>query len=99
MIDQYIYLGIGIVLGIAISIYFFASREEKIETKIKSNQKIYSTDKLDITMQKVVEKIDSTIKRKKRDLTEEEKNEIIIECYKENFDIYAESLQQFSSNS
>ena len=86
MIDQYIYLGLGIVLGIAISIYFFANREEKIETKIKSNQKTYSTEKLDITMQKVVEKIDSTIKRKERDLTEEEKNEIIIECYKENFD-------------
>ena len=86
MIDQYIYLGLGIVLGIAISIYFFASREEKIETKIKSNQKTYSTEKLDITMEKVVEKIDNTIKRKKRDLTEEEKNEIIIECYKENFD-------------
>lgn len=86
MIDQYIYLGLGIVLGIAISVYFFASREEKIETKIKSNQKTYSTEKLDITMQKVVEKIDNTIKRKKRDLTEEEKNEIIIECYKENFD-------------
>lgn len=84
--DQYVYFGLGIVLGIAISIYFFASREEKIETKIKSNQKTYSTEKLDITMQKVVEKIDSTIKRKKRDLTEEEKNEIIIECYKENFD-------------
>ena len=84
--EQYIYLGLGIVLGIAISIYFFASREEKIETKIKSNQKTYSTEKLDITMQKVVEKIDSTIKRKKRDLTEDEKNEIIIECYKENFD-------------
>lgn len=84
--EQYIYLGLGIVLGIAISIYFFASREEKIETKIKSNQKTYSTEKLDITMQKVVEKIDNTIKRKKRDLTEEEKNEIIIECYKENFD-------------
>ena len=86
MIDQYIYLGLGIVLGIAISIYFFASREEKIEIKIKSNQKTYSTEKLDITMEKVVEKIDNTIKRKKRDLTEEEKNEIIIECYKENFD-------------
>lgn len=86
MIDQYVYLGLGIVLGIATSIYFFVSREEKIETKIKSNQKIYSTEKLDITMQKVVEKIDNTIKRKKRDLTEEEKNEIIIECYKENFD-------------
>ena len=86
MNDQYIYLGLGIVLGIAISIYFFASREEKIETKIKSNQKTYSTKKLDITMEKVVEKIDNTIKRKKRDLTEEEKNEIIIECYKENFD-------------
>ena len=86
MIDQYVYFGLGIVLGIATSIYFFVSREEKIETKIKSNQKIYSTEKLDITMQKVVEKIDNTIKRKKRDLTEEEKNEIIIECYKENFD-------------
>lgn len=86
MIEQYVYLCLGIVLGIAISIYFFASREEKIETKIKSNQKTYSTEKLDITMQKVVEKIDNTIKRKKRDLTEEEKNEIIIECYKENFD-------------
>ena len=86
MIDQYVYLGLGIVLGIAISIYFFASREEKIETKIKSNQKTYSTEKLDITMQKVVEKIDSTITRKKRDLTEDEKNEIIMECYKENYD-------------
>jgi len=84
--DQYVYLGLGMVLGIAISIYIFVSREEKIETKIKSNQKTYSTEKLDITMQKVVEKIDGTIKRKKRDLTEEEKNEIIIECYKENFD-------------
>ena len=84
--EQYIYIGLGIVLGIAISIYFFASREEKIETKIKSNQKTYSTEKLDITMQKVVEKIDSTITRKKRDLTEDEKNEIIMECYKENYD-------------
>ena len=84
--DQYVYLGLGIVLGIAASIYFFVNREEKIESKIKSNQKIYSTEKLDITMQKVVEKIDNSIKRKKRDLTEDEKNEIIIECYKENFD-------------
>ena len=84
--DQYVYLGLGIVLGIAASIYFFVNREEKIESKIKSNQKIYSTEKLDNTMQKVVEKIDNSIKRKKRDLTEDEKNEIIIECYKENFD-------------
>lgn len=83
--DQYVYLGLGIVLGISISIYFFANREERIETKIKSNHKTYSTEKLDITMQKVVEKIDNTIKRNKRELTEDEKNEIIMECYKENF--------------
>lgn len=86
MMNEYIYLCLGIVLGIAISLYYFASREEKIVKKINANKKIYSTEKLDYTMRKVVEKIDNTIRRNKRDLTEDEKNEIIVECYKENFD-------------
>lgn len=85
MIDKYIYLFLGVLLGIGLAVYYFADREEKIEKKIKINQKMYSTEKLDKTMEKVVDKIDITAKQVKRELTEEEKNEIIIECYKENF--------------
>lgn len=85
MTDKYIYLFLGLILGLLIAIYYFISREEKIERKIIINQKMYSTEKLDKTMKKVVDKINNTIKEVKRELTEEEKNEIIIECYKENF--------------
>ena len=46
---------------------------------------MYSTEKLDETMKKIVDKINITVKQEKRELTEEEKNEIINECYKENF--------------
>ena len=85
MSENYIYLFIGIILGVLISLYYFISREEKIEKKIMTNQKMYSTKKLDETMKKVVDKINSAMKQTKKELTEEEKNEIIIECYKENF--------------
>lgn len=85
MIDKYIYLFLGILLGLLIAIYYFISREEKIEKKIRINQKMYSTEKLDETMKKVVDKINIAVKQTKRELTEEEKNKIINECYKENF--------------
>lgn len=85
MTDKYIYLFLGLILGLLIAIYYFISREEKIEKKIIINQKIYSTEKLNRTMKNVVDKINSTVKEVKRELTEEEKNEIITECYKENF--------------
>lgn len=85
MIDKYVYLFLGIILGLLTAIYYFVSREEKIEKEIKINQKMYSTKKLDETMKKVVDKINVTVKQLKRELTEEEKNEIINECYKENF--------------
>ena len=39
MMNEYIYLCLGIVLGIAISLYYFASREEKIVKKINANKK------------------------------------------------------------
>ncbi len=79
------YFGLGILLGLGISIYFIVSREERIEKKIAMNQKMYSTEKLDKTMEIVVEKISKDIKRLRRELTEEEKNQIIIESYKEKF--------------
>ena len=85
MTDKYIYLFLGLLLGLLIAIYYFITREEKIEKKIKINQKMYSTEKLDETMKKVVDRINITVKEVKRELTEEEKNEIIIKCYKENF--------------
>ena len=83
--NKFIYLFLGVILGIAIEMYYMAKREEKIEKTIKNNQKIYSTEKLDITMENVVKKIDLKISEVKRELTEDEKNEIIIECYKEKF--------------
>lgn len=83
--NEYTYFVLGIFLGLGIAIYFWANREEKIENKIKQNQKIFSTKKLDMTMETVVERISNNIKELKRELTEDEKNEIIIQCYKEKF--------------
>lgn len=83
--NQYTYFALGIVLGISLAVYYFMNREEKIESRIKLDQKIYSTKLLDITMESVVKKINEKIKEAKRELTEDEKNEIIKECYKEQF--------------
>ena len=83
--NQYTYFVLGILLGLGLAVYFFMDREEKIEKRIALDQKIYSTKRLDITMENVVEKINRKIKENKRVLTEEEKNEIIDQCYKEKF--------------
>ena len=83
--NQYTYFSLVIVLGISLAVYYFMNREEKIESRIKLDQKIYSTKLLDITMESVVKKINEKIKEVKRELTEDEKNEIIKECYKEQF--------------
>lgn len=83
--NEYTYFVLGILLGLGIAIYLWANREEKIENKIKQDQKIFSTKKLDMTMKTVVERISNNIKELKRELTEDEKNEIIIQCYKEKF--------------
>lgn len=83
--NQYTYFALGIVLGISLAVYYFMNREEKIKSRIKLDQKIYSTKLLDITMESVVKKINEKIKEVKRELTEDEKNEIIKECYKEQF--------------
>ena len=83
--NQYTYFALGIVLGISLAVYYFMNMEEKIESRIKLDQKIYSTKLLDITMESVVKKINEKIKEVKRELTEDEKNEIIKECYKEQF--------------
>ena len=80
MTEKYVYLILGVILGIAIVIYWWANREEKIESEIKMNQKVFSTSKLDTTMENIVNKIKSKISEVKRELTEDEKNEIIENC-------------------
>lgn len=85
--DKYIYLILGVIFGLAVAIYYMARREEKIENTIKVNQKVFSTEKLDKTMETVVKRIENKINDVKRELTEDEKNEIIVECYKEEFKV------------
>ena len=60
-------------------------KRNKDRKKIKSAQKVYSTKELDITMENVVNRINTKIAEIERELTDEEKNEIIIQCYKEKF--------------
>ena len=92
--NQYAYFSLGILLGLAIAIYFWVDREEIIERRIKRDQKLFSTEKLDKTMETVVNRINEKIKEFKRELTEDEKNEIIVQCYKEKFYIQLEEKCQ-----
>ena len=80
MSEKYVYLILGVILGVAIVIYWWANREEKIESEIKMNRKVFSTSKLDTTMETIVNKIKLKISEVKRELTEDEKNEIIENC-------------------
>ena len=73
MTEKYVYLILGVILGAAIVIYWWANREEKIESEIKMNQKVFSTSKLDTTMETIVNKIKLKISEVKRELTEDEK--------------------------
>ncbi len=85
--ERYYWFILGIILGLAISVYFFINREEKIEKSIKFNQKVFSTKKLDNAMETVVDRIKYKIDELKRELTEDEKNEIIKQCCKEKFNL------------
>lgn len=85
--EKYIYLIVGIVLGGLIVLYYYLDREERITRTIISNQKIYSTKKLNAAMQTVVDRIRIKKNEVKRDLTEEEKDDIVIQSYKDTFKI------------
>ena len=85
--NQYTYFILGTIFGLAIAIRFFIVREEKIENTIKFNQQVFSTEKLDNTMEIVVDRIKYKINELKRDLTEDEKNEIIKQCCREKFNL------------
>ena len=85
--EKYIYFIVGIVLGGLIVLYYYLDREERITRTILSNQKVYSTKKLNAAMQTVVDRIRIKKNEVKRDLTEEEKDDIVIQSYKDTFKI------------
>lgn len=89
----YVYFILGIILGLALATYIYLYREEKIEAAIESNKRIYSTKKLDTALENAVTKISNSISEKKRELTEEEKDNIIFDCIKrvESFNTYLEN--------
>ncbi len=80
----YTYFILGIVLGLAIGVYYIADREEKIQREIQIQQQIFSTKKLDTALDKAVDIMKSRIKCLNRELTEEEKDKIIYDCYVTN---------------
>lgn len=75
------YFILGIILGVAITLYVFATREEKIQKEIITNQKLFSTKKLNIALERAVELMQMQIRSLNRELTEEEKDKIIYKCY------------------
>lgn len=83
--DKYIYLILGVILGLSIAIYIYASKKEKVEKQIALNSKILSTKKLQIALEKAFNRITIYIQTNKKELTEEEKNQIISECFKREF--------------
>lgn len=83
----YTYFGLGIVLGFSIAVVIWADRSEKFESKIKFERKLFYTNKLDNMIDAAANRILRKIEERKEDITEEEKDEIIVQCCKEQFRI------------
>lgn len=83
MEQQYIYFILGLVLGISIALYIYGDKKEKLQKQFNIDKRLFSTEKLDRALKKAVEGMQRHMKQEKRELTEEEKNEIISNCLKE----------------
>lgn len=82
MEQQYIYFLLGIILGLAIALYWYADRKEKLQKQFDMDKKLFSTKELDKALENAVVGMQNTMKQVKRELTEEEKNQIITDCLK-----------------
>lgn len=87
--EKYIFLLLGVILGVAISLYVYAIKKERMFKRIKSDQANYSTKELDIALEKAIQQMQRKMTMVGRALTEEEKNEIIFGCIKEKSNISA----------
>ena len=78
--EKYIFLVLGMVLGVAISLYVYAIKKECVFKRIQKDQDNFSTAKLDSALEKAVQQMQRQMNVVGRKLTEDEKNEIIFEC-------------------
>jgi len=78
--ENYAYLAIGIVMGIAISVYVVSSMNEKARKEIETNRRIFSSKLVESALDRAVDQIEMLISQNKRELSEDEKNEIIFDC-------------------
>lgn len=85
--EKYFFMLLGVILGIAISLYIYGIKQEHYTKRIKNDQENFSTSKLDNALEKAVKDMQTKMKYLGRKLTEEEKNEIIFGHLKENEDI------------
>ncbi len=77
MESEVIYFILGLILGIAVAIYFYESFKEKAVI----NGERFVSKKLKIALDNSSDIICKRIHELKRELTENEKDEIIRECY------------------
>lgn len=75
--DKYIFFILGVVLGVAISLYIYGVQKERHYKRIKNDREYFSTKRLDDALDKAVKRMQLEMKALGRKLTEEEKNEII----------------------
>ena len=84
---QYTYFILGIILGISIAIVYFLNKEEKEERILLFNQEMFSSNKLDNMLDEITRNIELKVMELDRELTEEEKNDIISKWYKRKFNV------------
>jgi len=82
-VEKYLFMLLGIVLGIGISLYIYGEKKERNLRRIKNDREYFSTKKLDDALDKAVKRMQLEMKSRGRKLTEDEKNEIIFSFLKE----------------
>lgn len=75
--EKYIFMLLGVILGVAISLYVYGEKRERYAKRIKNDREYFSTKRLDDALDKAVKRMQLEMKALGRKLTEEEKNEII----------------------
>lgn len=75
--EKYLFMLLGVVLGVAISLYVYGEKRERYARRIKSDREFFSTKRLDDALDKAVKRMQLEMRALGRKLTEEEKNEII----------------------
>ena len=82
--EKYIFMLLGVILGVAISLYVYGEKRERYAKRIKSDREYFSTKRLDDALDKAVKKMQLEMRALGRKLTEEEKNEIIFGFLRES---------------